>query len=101
MSSSNVVKLVRQDACDSGLPLCKDCAHYRGQPLFSNPVFAKCGRAKRGPLDMVTGRGRLGDYWYCLTARESDCLCGRAGRFWAPRAPSLWRRLASLVWRSR
>lgn len=62
---------------------CVNCVHFITSP--TNPEYGKC---RAFPIKdnsyLVCGVIKDGNYRYCETARNSETLCGRVGKFYKP-----------------
>ena len=58
--------------------LCVNCKWFR-KDLFTEPLFGKCAKFPERPESDGT------KYKYCITARDSDSMCGKEGKFYEDR----------------
>lgn len=64
--------------------LCVNCKYFR-KDLFTEPRFGKCAKfpERRPESTLVDGETQI--YKYCITARDSDSMCGKEGKFYEDR----------------
>jgi hypothetical protein len=66
--------------------LCVNCKFFR-KDLFTEPRFGKCAKfpERRPESALVDGVSETKIYKYCITARDSDSMCGKEGKFYEDR----------------
>ena len=62
---------------------CVNCKHFR-KDMYTEPQFGKCAKfpERRPPTFDVS---EINMYKYCVTARDSDSMCGKEGKFYEDR----------------
>ena len=65
--------------------LCTNCRFYI-RPFFSSSEFGKCTKFTQNNTDdyfLVNGiNDNRKNYYYCVTARREDDMCGQEGKFY-------------------
>jgi len=71
---------------DSPTPLCVNCKFFK-KDFFTESKFGKCTKfPEQFTLDYTLVDGisvkKKQEYYYCSTARTSDGMCGKEGKFY-------------------
>jgi len=66
-------------------PLCVNCKFFT-KKFYTDSKFGKCAKFPQNALDYALVDGisvkTKQEYYYCATARMSESMCGREGKFY-------------------
>lgn len=70
-------------------PFCVNCKFFK-KDFFTNSKFGKCTKfPEQFEIDYTLVNGisvnKKQEYYYCATARKSDSMCGKEGKFYHKR----------------